>query len=419
MNKKMLTDYVAAIDIGTTKICVLIAEVLEGGDVSIVGMGQYPSYGLKKGVVVNIKSTVESIKRALKEAETMAGVCVETAVVGIAGSHIKSFNSTGVVGIKRRDVTQHDIDRVIEAAKAVPIPQDREILHVLPQHFRVDGQEFVQDSLGMYGVRLEAQVHIVTGAISSAQNIIKACDLAGVKVSDIVLEQLASAQSVLTASERELGVGILDIGGGTADFAIYKEGRIRHSRVFPIAGNHFTNDIAIGLGIPIQQAEDLKKKYGCVTDDAYYEMDVDHVTIPLDYEGGSKDIDTYSLLEILQPRAEEIFAFLKEEIMQNRLACYMPSGLVLTGGGALLRGLQKLVKTSYQMPVRVGMPHYYFSHGTQNAVPDMLRSPVYATAYGLLSFALRRDGQGLQAVGDTPLIMQVFRRMKSWIHDFL
>lgn len=223
-------EHIASVDIGTTKICVLIAQVNEDGEVSIIGMGQHPSYGLKKGVIVNINSTVESIKRAVSDAEAQAGVCIESAVVGIAGSHIKSFNSSGVVGIKRRDVTQHDIDRVIEAAKAVPLPPDREILHVLPQHFRVDGQEFVQESIGMYGVRLEADVHIVTGSVAAVQNIVKACEMANVRVSDIVLEQLASAQAVLTPSEQELGVGIIDIGGGTADFAIYKEGRIRYSK---------------------------------------------------------------------------------------------------------------------------------------------------------------------------------------------
>ena len=418
MSTRVITDYVAAIDIGTTKICVVIAQPQPDGNVNVIGIGQYPSYGLKKGVVVNINSTVESIKRALKDAEAMAGVCVEQAVVGIAGSHIKSFNSTGVVGIKRKDVTQSDIDRVIEAAKAVPIPQDREILHVLPQYFRVDGQESVQDSLGMYGVRLEAQVHIVTGATSSAQNIVKACEMAGVRITDIALEQIASAQAVLTPTERELGVGILDIGGGTSDFAVYKDGRIRYSKVFPIAGNHFTNDIAIGLGIPIQYAEDLKKQYGCVLESAFYKVGIDKVTIPLDYEGGSKEIDTYALYEILQPRAEEIFSFLKEDIESNRLLSHMPSGLVITGGGSLLRGLQELIQKSYQMPVRIGAPRYYFNEIRSDHVPETLRSPVYATVYGLLAFALKQDKYYLQK-SEAPLVKRVFKRMKSWIYDFL
>lgn len=417
--QQSVATYLTTLDIGTTKICVLIAEILPSGEVRVAGFGEHPSYGLKKGVVVNINSTVESIKRAVQDAEAQAGVCVEQAVVGIAGSHIKSFNSSGVVGIKRRDVTQHDIDRVIEAAKAVPLPQDREILHVLPQHFRVDGQEVVQESLGMFGVRLEADVHIVTGAVAAVQNIVKACEMANIRVSDIVLEQLASAQAVLTPSEQELGVGIIDIGGGTADFAVYKEGRIRHSRVFPIAGSHFTNDIAIGLGIPLQHAEDLKKKYASVTDEAFTKLVDKQVTIPLDYEGGSKKIDTYSLLEIVRPRAEEIFAFLHDEIVQNRLACHMPAGLVLTGGGALLRGLPELVQTMLNTPVRVGLPRYYFQPPAEHTVDERLHSPVYATVYGLLAFALQPNHTLMHTPADTPLLAKVFMRMKSWIYDLI
>ncbi len=411
--------YVAALDIGTTKICAIIAQVTPEGEVQVVGVGQYPSYGLKKGVVVNIGSTVESIKRAVNEAESMAGVCIESAVVGIAGSHIKSFNSTGVVGIQERDVTQLDIDRVIEAAKSVPLEQDREILHVIPQYFRVDGQEFVQDSLGMYGVRLEAQVHIVTGAISSAQNIIKSCELAGIRVHDIVLEQLASAQAVLTHSERELGVSVLDIGGGTADFAVYKDDRILYSKVFPIAGNHFTNDIAIGLGVPIQKAEEIKKEFGVVSEEAYYQLGHNKVSISLDYEGGQKEIDTYSLLEILQPRADEIFAFLKDDIEQNRLIGHMPAGLVITGGGSLLNGLQAHVQKMFNVPIRIGRPEYYFTNQTGGMVPELLRSPVYATAYGLLSYAMVGENNLLQTPDNVSVITKVFRRMKSWIHDFI
>ncbi len=257
MRNLLLNKTWAALDIGTTKICVLVACFDKKGAVEILGFGQHPSYGLKKGVVVDINSTVDSIKKAVKKAEHMAGVTIDSATVGISGGHIQSFNSQGVVAVKKRDISQEDIDRVIEAAKAIPIPEDREILHVLPQYFRVDGQELVRDSLGMYGVRLEAQVHIITGAISSANNIIKCCEMSGIKVDDIVLEQLASAEAVLTQSERDLGVGILDIGGGTSDFAIYKDGRIRHSKVIPMGGNHFTNDLSIGMKVPANVAERL------------------------------------------------------------------------------------------------------------------------------------------------------------------
>ena len=420
MNATAPADYLAAIDIGTTKICVLIGHVQPHGAVDIVGIGMHPSYGLKKGIVVNMSATVESVRRALQEAQAQAGVTVQKAVVGISGSHIKSFNATGVVGISRLDVTQYDIDRVIEAAKAIPIPQDREILHILPQYFRVDGQEYVQDSLGMHGVRLEANVHIVTGAISSAQNIIKAVERAGVQVLDIVLEQLASAQAVLTPSEQELGVGILDIGGGTADFAVYKDGKVRYSKVFPVAGNHFTNDLAIGLGLPIEVAEELKKKYGAVTEEAYKDLGVVRTTIGRDHDGGEREIETYQLYEILQPRAEEIFSFVREEMSANKLTNLMPSGLVLTGGGALIKGLRPLVQSMLHMPVRIGSPRYYFMPSQEhNGVPEALRSPLYATAYGLLSFGIRDTKIFWRSSSEAPLLSRVFHRMKTWIYDFL
>jgi len=413
-------QHIAAIDIGTTKICVLIGRVLSNGAVEVVGVGKSASHGLKKGIIVNMNATVESIKRALKEAEAQAGVKVAQAVVGIAGGHIKSFNSVGVVGISRPDVTQYDIDRVIEAARSVSLPQDREILHVLPQYFRVDGQEYVQDSLGMHGVRLEAHVHIVTGAISSAQNIIKAVELAGVKVLDIVLEQLASAQAVLTPSEQELGVGILDIGGGTADFAIYKDGRIRYSKVFPVAGNHFTNDVAIGLGIAIEQAEELKKSYGCVTEKAYQSLGIPRVTLASDQDGLTQEVDVYEVHEIVRARAEEIFLFVREEIVANRLATLMPSGFVITGGGSLLRGLRGLVQTMLEMPVRIGSPRYYFlPNENASGVPEVLRSPQYATAYGLLAFALKDNKIFWRGAAEAPLLSRVLQRMKTWVYDFL
>lgn len=415
MSMQQQADCIAAIDIGTTKICVLIARLSAQGELEVMGIGHASSQGIKKGVIVDVAQTVASITQAIKAAEAQASICIEQVVVSIAGAHIKSFNSSGVVGIKRRDVTQYDIDRVVEAAKAVPIPKEQEILHVLPQYFRVDGQEFVKDSLGMFGVRLEAQVHIITGAIAAVQNIVKACELAGVRVSDIVLEQLASAQAVLTPSEQELGVGIVDIGGGTADFAVYKHGRIRYSKVFPIAGGHFTNDIAIGLGIPIQQAEEIKKKYACVTDETFAQLPEKVLTIPLDYDGGMKTIDAYSLLEISRARAEEVFAFLHEEIVRNRLGALMPAGLVITGGGALLRGLPSLVQEELGMPVRVGTPRAYAA----SEVPMALRSPIYATAYGLLSCALKPAHISLHPTVDTPLLTKVFMRMKSWIYDLI
>lgn len=410
MGRRMLGNHLVAIDVGTTKICVLVARVDSQGTIDVIGMGQHPSQGLKKGVVVNVNQTVESIKKAVAQAESSSGIPIERATVGISGGHIKSFNSKGVVAVRNREVSQHDIDRVIESAKAIPIPQGRELLHILPQYFRVDGQEYVQDSLGMHGVRLEAQVHIITGAVSSAQNIITSCQAAGVQVTDIVLEQIASADAVLSQTERELGIGILDVGGGTSDFAIYKDGRIRHSKVLPIAGNHFTSDLAIGLGVSIHEAEKLKRSHGFVCEELYLELDQDRVELSFGHEKQKKVVDTYKLFEILEPRAQEIVGMISDEINEFRLRTFMPAGVVLTGGGSLLGGICSLAEENFGMPARVGVPQ---------ANTDVLKSPIYSTAYGLLVYALKsRDCSLLTGASDT-LVTRIFKSMKSWIYDFL
>jgi cell division protein FtsA len=416
MKKKLLRDVVTAIDIGTTKMVVIIAQTNGDGGLEIIGIGQHPSYGLKKGVIVNIATTVDSIKKALKQAEDMAGVTVESACVGISGGHIQSLNSTGVVAVKGRDITQSDIDRVIEAAKAVPIPNDQYILHVLPQFFRVDGQEYVFDSLGMYGVRLEAQVHIVTGAIGSAQNIIKSCENSGIRVSDIILEQLASASAVLTPAEQEMGVGILDIGGGTSDFAIYKDGRIRHSKVIPIAGNHFTNDLAVGFGIPFNRAEEIKKQNGSVWKHKTFELKNSYIEVPLGYEGGVKTVELSSVVEIMLFRAEEVFDLFVDEINQYRLRTLMPSGLVLTGGGSLIPGIKELAEERLGMQVRVGYPTI-FNESNKHTLPDALRSPIYSTAFGLLMHASGERSFDDISGSDKALFGRVLKRMRSWIYD--
>ncbi|MFA6527530.1 MAG: cell division protein FtsA [Candidatus Babeliales bacterium] len=422
MKKRFAPKFTTAIDIGTTKICVLVASKNDDGSLEIQGIGQHPSHGLKKGVVVNIKATVESIKAAVKQAEEMAGCSIESACVGISGGHIKSFNSTGVVAIKNRDIRQDDIDRVIEAAKAIPLPQDQHILHVLPQYFRVDGQEFIFDSLGMYGVRLESQVHIVTGAVASAQNIIKSCELAGIKVSDFVLEQLASADAVLTPSERELGVGIIDIGGGTSDFAVYKDGRIRHSKVLAIAGNHFTNDLAVGLGIPVEKAEEFKRRYGNAF--AHKNCSNDYIDVNLGYQDGIKSISVATLSEILRFRAEEIFDLFLDEINQYRLKAFMPTGLVLTGGGSLLAGIKELAQEKLGLPVRIGLPESYTNaqypefEPSHHAIPDLLKSPVYSTGYGLLVYGTGQRGSKEAYTTDESSFGKIFQCMKSWIYDF-
>jgi cell division protein FtsA len=419
VKKKLLNKNIVAMDIGTTKICVLVAEVDSKGKIEVLGIGQHPSYGLKKGVVVNISATVDSIKKAVKKAEAMSGVTISSATVGISGGHIQSINSSGVVAIKRKDVSQDDVDRVIEAARAIPLKEDREVLHVLPQFFRVDGDELVQDSLGMHGIRLEAQVHVITGAVSSAQNIIKSCEMAGIQVMDIVLEQIASADAVLTQTERELGAGIIDIGGGTTDFAIYKGGRIRHSKVIPIAGNHFTNDLAIGLSIPLKKSEEIKRKFGFVSEELYLDQEKDHLDVPLEFEGGRKSVDTYSLFEILQPRAQELFELLSDEVYQLRLRSFMPSGIVLTGGGALLSGMKELAETVFDMPVRVGYPCKRSGSEFKEVIPDILKSPVYSTGYGLLIYIMKENDRSLLSGEKDVMVSKVFSRMKSWIYDFL
>ncbi len=414
MKKKLFGRHVAAIDIGTTKICVIIATTDVNGNLEITGIGQHPSHGLKKGVVVNINKTVDSIKKAVKQAEEMAAVKIESACVGISGGHIRSFNSTGVVAIKGREVKQSDIDRVIEAAKAIAIPKDQEIIHVLPQYFRIDGQDFVLDSLGMYGVRLEAQVHIITGSVASAQNIIKSCELSGVHVSDIVLEQLASANAVLTPYEKELGAGILDIGGGTSDFAIYKDGRIRHSKVIPIAGTLFTNDLAIGLGIPTEKAEEIKKMYGSVLPEKLASLENNYIDVDLGFDGGTKTVQLSNAGDILRFRAEEVIDMLIDELLAYRVKPLMPAGLVLTGGGGLLDGLKELAEQRLDMPVRVGSPQ----STEQYILPDALKSPAYSTAYGLLLYAIGQCGEKEFFSANKTAFGQVFKKMRTWIYDF-
>lgn len=416
MSSKISHTIFSALDIGTTKIVALIAKKNNQGSLEIIGVGQHPSHGLKKGIIVNIAETVDSIKSAVHDAIAMAGVPMQSAYVGISGAHISSINSTGVVAIKGREVSQYDIDRVVDAAKAVPLPKDHYILHVLPQYFRVDGQEFILDSLGMYGVRLESQVHIVTGAVASAQNIIRACELAGIAVSDIVLEPIASASAVLTQAEQEMGAGLIDIGGGTSDFAIYKDNRIRHSKILAIAGNHFTNDIALGFKIPFTEAEIIKKKYGSALKYKMNEYRNAYIDVPLGYDGGVKTIKLDSVVEIVHFRAEEIFEIFGDEITSRRLKALMPCGLVLTGGGSLLDGVGELATEILQLPVRIGTPQANEDFSTL-ILPDFLRSPVYATVCGLL---LRSAGQGafgeFSTDGQT-VFSRVLKRMKSWVYD--
>lgn len=407
---KVFHSLITAIDVGTTKISVLIAQKLTDDSVEILGIGKSPSEGLDRGVVVDVARTVQSIRQAIKEAELMAGCSISQAYIGISGSHIHSFNTHGAVPIKRTQVTQADIQAVLTVAQAVPIEEGQKILHAMPQYFMVDGKDRISNPLGLHGVRLEAIVHVITGAVSSMQNLIKCCELAGVVVQDIVLEQLASAEGVLSYDERALGVGVLDIGGGTSDFAVYQQGSIRYTKVFPIAGNFFTKDLAVGLRATLHDAERFKREHGCVamlcTDKEEY-LEIESV------QGGamhsaSKQQAGY----ILQARALELFVLLHEEIKRASLSNMMTAGLVLTGGGSLLQGMCELANKVLHMPVRIGKPR------VDCALASALSNPIHATGYGLLKYALRKDMHTSMSQMEGPMIQKIVVKMRSWVDKF-
>ncbi|MFC1842198.1 cell division protein FtsA [Candidatus Dependentiae bacterium] len=400
---------ITAIDVGTTKICVLVASQLDKDHIEIIGVGKAPSDGLKKGVVVDIARTVKSIKRAVKEAEIMSGHTIESAYVGISGGHIKSVNSSGAVPIKNGQVKQSDVTNVLEAAKAVPIKEGQQILHVLPQYFAIDSGDKLHDPVGMHGIRLEVQAHIITGGVSSVQNLIKCVESAGVKVKDIILEQLASAAAVLSDDERQLGVGVLDIGGGTADLALYQHGSIRHTMVLPVAGNHFTNDIAIGLRTTLSDAERIKKMHGIASLSLILEDELIEVE---EVQGLSKRFISLSdLVSIIEPRARELLSIVHHEIATRELSTFVTSGFVITGGGSLLKGIEKVAQDTFAMPVRIGPPRLQFG------ISESLDSPIYATGYGMLLYALKKQAEHFNAI-EGPVVKRVFLRMKSWVSDF-
>lgn len=409
MKTRLGKNIITAIDIGTTKICVLIAQQLDDHHVEILGIGKAPSLGLARGVVVDIAPAVHSIKAALKEAELMAGFAVESAYIGISGGHINAFNSHGMVPIKHGEIRQLDIAAVLNTAKAVPLPEGQQLLHALPQFYTIDNEHIVRDPLGMYGVRLEAQVHLITGAVASVQNLIRCCALAGVKTEDIILEPLASADAVLSDDERELGIGMLDIGGGTSDFAIYQQGNIRHTQVFLIAGNIFTNDLAICLRTTVKEAERIKKEYG-IADASLF---VHNLPIEIDTVHGEEKqtVMQSDVLAILESRTQELLFLLKDAIDTQKLRPMMHAGLVLTGGGSLLHGIKDQAESILQMPIRLGRPRVSLSF------KDALENPIYATGYGLLVHTMRRTRSGAQGLSGT-FVTEVFSRMKSWVFDF-
>ena len=409
MSKK--NNYIVGLDIGTTKICCIIGETKDDEKIDIIGIGQYPSRGLRKGVVVNIDSTVESIKNAVEEAELMAGCEIDSVYVGIAGGHINSLNSHGIIAVKGTEIEQKDVDRVIEAAKAIAIPLDREVIHVLPQEYIVDNQDGIKNPLGMDGVRLEAKVHIVTAAVTSAQNIVKCVNKAGLTVSDIVLEQLASSESVLSPDERELGVAMIDIGGGTSDLAIFYQGAIKHTAVLTIAGAQMTNDIAIGLRTPNAEAEKIKQSFGC----AYSPLIEEGDNIETPSVGGRepRTVPRQILSEIIEARTREMFELLDHEINESGYREIISSGLVLTGGAASMYGMADLAEDVFQSPVRVGTPI------DLGGLVDVVNNPMYATCTGLIQYGFKRNKIGLvRELQGRNLFDKIFSRMKDWADEF-
>ncbi|MCC7258605.1 MAG: cell division protein FtsA [Gammaproteobacteria bacterium] len=406
MPKKTDQRLVVGLDIGTSKVVAIVGELQEDGSLEVIGFGSHPSRGLKRGVVVNIESTVNSIQRAVEEAELMAGCEIHAVYAGIAGSHVRSLNSHGIVAIRDGEVTRGDVDRVIEAAKAVAIPADQKILHVLPQEFIIDGQEGIREPVGMSGVRLEARVHMVTGAASAAQNIVKCVQRCGLEVEEIVLEQLASSYAVLTDDEKELGVCLVDIGGGTTDIAVFNAGAIRHTVVIPIAGDHVTNDIAITLRTPTQYAEELKVKYACALSQLATADET--IEVPSVGDRPARRLARHTLAEVVEPRYAELFGMIRDELRRSGFEDMVAAGVVLTGGSAKMEGAVELAEEVFHMPVRLGLPQHVRGLG------EVVRNPIHATGVGLLLFARERTRRH---EGDAPVsagVRDVWARMKAW-----
>jgi len=398
-------DIVVGLDIGTTKICAVVGEMQDDG-VEVVGVGSNPSVGLRKGVVVNIESTVNSIRRAVEEAELMAGCEIGQVFVGIAGSHIKGFNSHGVIAVKGQEVSQEDVDRVIDAARAVAIPLDREVIHILPQEYMVDDQGGILDPVGMTGVRLEAKVHIVTGAVTAAQNLIKCANRAGLDVVDIVLQPLASAEAVLTPEEKDLGAALIDFGGGTTDLALFAEGTIKHTSVLGLGGNNLTNDIAVGLRTPMNEAEKIKVRHGnCLSSLVGRDE-----TIEVPSVGGRKPrlLSRHILAEILEPRVEEIFNLIDQELQRSELKDVLASGVVITGGSALLPGITEIADQVFQLPTRIGYPRKI------SGLVDVVNGPMFATAVGLVLYGMEHQPGNKFRIRDRNIFNRVTGRMRSW-----
>ena len=403
-------ELIVGLDIGTTKICCVVGEYT-GRDINIIGIGTHPSVGLRKGVVVNIESTVESIKKAVEEAELMAGCEISSVYAGIAGGHITGFNSRGIVAIKGPEIMAGDVERVIDAARAVAIPMDREVIHVLPQEYIVDDQTGIQNPVGMAGVRLEAKIHIVTGAVTSAHNIVKCANRAGLDVCDIVLESLASGEAVLSEEEKQLGTALLDLGGGTTDLAVFSGQNIKHTFVLALGGDNLTNDIAVGLRAPLAEAEKIKKKYGsCIAANISPEE-----TIEVPGMGGRKPrkLARQILGEILEPRMEEIFTLIKREIFRAEMENFISSGVVVTGGTSLLEGVTDIAEAVLGLPTRLGKPVGI------TGLTDVVNNPMYATGVGLVMYGARKAPVKKFRIRDRNIFNSIVQRMKKWFKEVI
>ncbi|WP_022961879.1 cell division protein FtsA [Halopseudomonas pelagia] len=404
MASKQGSRMIVGLDIGTAKVVALVGEIGADGVLEIVGIGSHPSRGLKKGVVVNIESTVQSIQRAIEEAELMAGCQIHSVFAGIAGNHIRSLNSHGIVAIRDREVAQADIERVLDAGQAVAIPADQKVLHILPQEYVIDNQEGVREPLGMSGVRLEAKVHLVTCALNAVQNIEKCIRRCGLEVEDVILEQLASSYAVLTEDEKELGVCMVDIGGGTTDIAIFTEGAIRHTAVIPIAGDQVTNDIAMALRTPTQYAEEIKIRYACAL--AKLAGPEETIKVPSVGERPPRDLSRQALAEVVEPRYDELFTLIQAELRRSGFEDMIPAGIVLTGGTSKMEGAVELAEEIFHMPVRLGMPQEF------KGLTDVVRNPIYATSVGLLHYGNRHHA--LAASSSEQSKESALVRIKRW-----
>jgi cell division protein FtsA len=397
---------IVGLDIGTSKVAAIVGEITADGAIEIIGIGSARSRGLKKGVVVNIESTVQSIQRAVEEAELMAGCRIDEVYAGIAGSHVRSLNSHGIVAIRDREVFPQDIERVIDAAQAVAIPADQKVLHILPQEYLVDNQEGVREPLGMSGVRLEAKVHLVTCAVNAAQNVEKCIERCGLRVKDVILEQLASSYAVLSDDERELGVCLVDIGGGTTDIVVFTDGAIRHTAVIPIAGDQVTNDIAMALRTPTQNAEEIKIKYACALTQLARADEI--IKVPGVGDKPPKELSRQALAEVVEPRYDELFTLVQAELRRSGFEDLIAAGIVLTGGSSKMEGVVELAEEIFHMPVSLGSPKHV------TGLKDIVRNPIYATGVGLLLYGKQREeemrGRGGRSSG-------VMKRLKNWVSE--